>query len=175
MLVRFVTSNILIVTGDPHFLDRLANWALWRVIFDRMWTEYTLYYLTARCTQTFDTYHIHRTNLSSYNTSASLDFYGLSVWWQTDWTSYTRQQLVESVVNGLQWRQTEISRNNGQTIVDSSRTTRHLFTVLQGRQYINPDHFHQLLYPFFRRFLQQHPNTQLLVGILDQMSENLMR
>ncbi len=159
--------------GDRNFLNKLANWALWRIIFDRMWTEYTLYYLTARCTETFDTYHFHRTTLSS--SLPSINFYGPSVWWRTDWTSYTRFQLVELVNIGLKWRQKEIDEQNGRIIIDQSMNTHYLFTVLQGRQYINPNLYHQLFYPLFIKYLKKQNNTQQLVRILDNMSEQLIR
>jgi len=168
----------MIFIGDRKFLNKLANWALWRVISGRMWTEYTLYYLTAQCTKTFDTYHFHRTKLSSSSSPHSLpsiDFYGFSVWWRTDWTSYTRFQLVELVNTGLKWRKKEMDEQNGQTIIDKSMNIHHLFTVLQGRQYIDPNLYHQLLYPLFIKYLKQQENTQELVKILDNMSIQLIR
>jgi hypothetical protein len=140
-----------------------------------MWTEYTLYFLTAQCTNTFDTYHFHRTTLSSSNSLPPISFYGLSVWWRTDWTSSTRSQLVELINIGLKWRQNEINQKVGRTIIDTSMNTHHLFTVLQGRQYINPNLYHQLFYPIFIEFLKQQDHTQELVKILDNMSEQLIR
>ena len=140
-----------------------------------MWTEYTLYYLTARCTNIFDKYHFHRTTLSSSNSLPSINFYGLSVWWRTDWTSYTRYQLNESIIIGLKWRQKELNQTNGRTIVDTAMHTHHLFTVLQGRQYIDPNLYHQLFYPLFIKFLKQQSNTQELVKILNNMSKELIK
>jgi hypothetical protein len=134
-----------------------------------MWTEYTLYYLTARCTRTFDVYHINRTNISSPRS-----FYGLSVWWKTDWTSYTRQHLTELIQHGLEWREKEMNRSQGRTINDSSQITRYLFTVLQGRQYVNPNQYHYLFYPHFRTFLKRQYRMQQLVNILDKMTAQLV-
>jgi hypothetical protein len=139
-----------------------------------MWTEYTLYYLTARCTKTFDTYHFHRTPLSSSDSLPPLNFYGLSVWWRTDWTSYTRHELVELVNIGLKWRQKEIHTKNGRAIIDTSMNIHNLFTVLQGRQYINSNLYHELLYPLFIKYLKQQHQTEELVKILDNMSEELI-
>ncbi|CAF4676527.1 unnamed protein product [Rotaria sp. Silwood1] len=103
--------------GDRSFLNVLANWALWRTPFGRMWTEYTLYYLTALCTGIFNSYHFHRANTSSI---PALNLYGLSVWWPTDWNSFSRDQLLKSANAGLRWRQKEIDNNNGAPIIDSS-------------------------------------------------------
>jgi hypothetical protein len=161
--------------GDKQFLNKLANWALWRIISGRMWTEYTLYYLTAQCTQTFDTYHSHHRTSTSSNSSSSLHFYGLSVWWRTDWTSYTRSQLVHLIHIGLKWRQKEIHENHGRTIIDSSMNIHSLFTVLQGRQYINPNSYHHLFYPLFIKHLKGQHDTQELAKILDDMSDRLIR
>ncbi|CAF0968089.1 unnamed protein product [Adineta steineri] len=153
--------RLQILYGHRRFLNKLANWALWRVIFDRMWTEYTLYYLTAQCTKTFDTYHFHR--------SSNLNFYGLSVWWRTDWTSFTRYQLIDLINIGLERRKKEINITNNLLM-----NTHSLFTVLQGRQYINPNLYHQLFYPLFIKYLQQQHNTLGLVKILNKMCEQLI-
>lgn len=136
-----------------------------------MWTEYTLYYLTAQCTKTFDRYHFHPTNVSL----SKMNFYGLSVWWRTDWTSYTRFQLVELIDIGLKWRKKEMNEQNGRTIIDRSMNTHYLFTVLQGRQYINPNLYHELFYPLFIKYLKLQDNTKILVEILENMSEQLIR
>jgi hypothetical protein len=135
-----------------------------------MWTEYTLYYFTARCTETFDNYHFHRTNSSSV---PSLNLYGLSVWRETDWTSSIRYQLLESVDAGLRWRRKEIDDADGAPIIDSSANTHNLFTVLQSRAAINQILFHNLFYPKFIEHLIQRHNTQKLVKILDEMATQL--
>ena len=161
--------------GDEHFLNKLANWALWRLLLGRMWTEYTLYYLTARCTQTFDLHHFHLKIQRPQNSSSSkVDFYGLSVWWQTDWNSFTREELLESIEHGLAWREKELNQTSGRLLNDASPRTHHLFTVLQGRQYIDPNLYHQLFYPLFRQFLRRHRSTLKLGEILDRMAEALM-
>jgi hypothetical protein len=148
-------------------LNKLANWALWRARSGRMWTEYTLYYVTARCTETFDNYHFHRVNSLSM---PSLNLYGLSVWWKTDWTSFTQYQLLESVDDGLRWRQKEIDNADGAPIVNSSMKTHNLFTVLQSHVAIDQTLFHKLFYPRFMNHLIQRHNTQKLVKILDEMT-----
>jgi hypothetical protein len=132
-----------------------------------MWTEYTLYYYVARCTGTFDNYHFRPTNSSSM---PSLNFYGLSIWWTTDWTSSARRQLLESVDAGLRWRRKEIDNAVGAPIVDSSVHTHNLFTVLQSRVTINQTQFHKLFYPRFIDHLIQRHKTQKLVKILDEMA-----
>lgn len=151
-------------------MNKLANWALWRARSGRMWTEYTLYYFTARCTETFDNYHFHRTNSSSV---PSLNLYGLSVWRKTDWTSSARYQLLESVDAGLRWRRKEIDDADGAPIIDSSVNTHNLFTVLQSRAAINQILFHKLFYPKFIEHLIQRHNIQKLVKILDEMATQL--
>jgi hypothetical protein len=132
-----------------------------------MWTEYTLYYFTARCTGTFDNYHFHRANSSSV---PSLNLYGPSVWWQTDWTSFARHQLLEFVDAGLRWRRKEIDNADGAPVVDSSANTHNLFTVLQSRAAINQILFHKLFYPRFIEHLTQRHKTQKLVKVLDEMT-----
>lgn len=161
--------------GDKNFLNKLANWALWRIIFDRMWTEYTLYYLTAQCTKTFDKFHFHRTKLPSRDSWTSLNFYGLSVWWYTDWTSFTRYRLVELVRIGLAWRQKEITQKHGQAMLDESMNTHDLFTVLQGRQYVNPNLYHELFYPLYIEHLKRLDNSKDLVALLGNMSRTLIK
>ncbi|CAF3310817.1 unnamed protein product [Rotaria sp. Silwood2] len=151
-----------------------VNWGLWRTFVGRMWTEYTLYYLTARCTHTFDTYHFHYTT-SSLNSLGSVNLGGLSVWSYDDWTSLKRRQLFELVNAGLKWRRKEINEVDGQLIVDNSTTTHGLFSVLQGRQNINPNLFHQLLYPLFIEYLKQQHDTQQIVTIINRMSEQLIQ
>lgn len=162
------SSSSFFSKGNQHFLNKLANWALWRIIFDRMWTEYTLYYLTAQCTKTFQQYHFR-------STTQKINFYGLSVWWRTDWSSYTRFQLLELIHLGLKWREKEMNETNGRTIIDKSIHTHYLFTVLQGRQYINPNLYHKLFYPIFIKYLKQYDNTQGLIEILEIMSERLVK
>ncbi|CAF4305668.1 unnamed protein product, partial [Rotaria sp. Silwood2] len=85
----------------------------------------------------------------------SVNLGGLSVWSYDDWTSLKRRQLFELVNAGLKWRRKEINEVDGQLIVDNSTTTHGLFSVLQGRQNINPNLFHQLLYPLFIEYLKQ--------------------
>lgn len=159
----------MIYLGDRHFLNKLANWALWKVLFDRMWTEYTLYYLTGRCTRLFDSYHFHRVS-----SMPSLDFYGISVWWRTDWTSFTRSQLLDSIHQGLKWRRKELDKHEGRSLFDLSMSTHYLFTVLQGRQYINPKSYHRLFYPIYLDYLKHQNHTKRLVEILENMTENLV-
>ncbi|CAF3517068.1 unnamed protein product [Rotaria socialis] len=153
--------------GDRSFLNILANWALWRTPFGRMWTEYTLYYLTARCTDTFNSHHFHRANTSSV---PPINLYGPSVWWATDWTSFLRYQLLDSAKAGLQWRQKEIDNGDGASIIDSSVKAINLFTVLQSRATVNQALFHTLLYPLFIDHLAHRKNSQKLLEILNRMT-----
>ena len=152
--------------GDQIFLNKMANWALWRAIFGYMWTEYTLYYLTARCTGTFDYYHFHRSNSSS---APPLNLYGPSVWWRTDWTSFLRYQLLEAAHTGIQRRQKEFDNGDGKPIVDTSPKPNNLFTVLQSHTPINQTLFHALLYPVFINHLIHRQYAQQVVNILNQM------
>ena len=71
--------------------------------------------------------------------------------------------------------QKELNETYGRTIIDKSLNTHHLFTVLQGRQYINPNLYHELFYPLYINFLKQQSNTQELVKILNDMSKKLIR
>ena len=97
----------------------MANWALWRLIVGRMWTEYTLYYLTGRCTKLFDTYHIHHSDIPASRAFPSLSLYGFSIWALGEWTSENRQRLVETIEHGLNWRTREVEQSAGRAIVDA--------------------------------------------------------
>jgi hypothetical protein len=153
----------------------MANWALWRLIFGRMWTEYSLYYLTARCTNIFDQYHVHYTNISSSRFFPALNLYGFSIWSSNDWTTTNQQQLVNMIEHGLQWRRQELEQAHGQAINDTSRQIRALFTILQGRHNVNPEEYHQLLYPIYIRYLKQRNETKTLVELLNTMTGVLIK
>jgi hypothetical protein len=139
-----------------------------------MWTEYTLYYLTARCTKIFDKYHFHYKTLSSLNSLPRLNLYGLSIWSLNDWTSNNQNRLVEFINVGLKWRRKEIDEANGQAIIDKSVDIHSLFSVLQGRHNVDPKLYHQLFYPLYIRYLKQQNHTEKLVKILDKMCEKLI-
>ena len=159
--------------GDERFLNKMANWALWRLIAGRMWTEYTLYFLTARCTKIFDQYHFHYNTLPASHSLPKLNLYGLSIWSLGDWTAKNQNQLVESIRMGLKWREKEIKEANGQAIIDKSMDTHSLFSVLQGRHDVDPKFYHQLFFPLYIQYLQQQNQTQQLIKILNYMSEQL--
>lgn len=154
-------------------MNKLANWGLWRMLVSKMWTEYTLYFITGRCTNTFDMHHFHYTT-SSLNSSGTVNLCGLSVWSYDDWTSSIRNQLRDLVINGLRWRRREIEQADGGLIIDHSAIAHGLFTVLQGRQNINPNLFHQLLYPLFIIYLKEHNSTKQIAHILDLISKQLI-
>ena len=154
--------------GD--FLPTMANWALWRLMFGGMWTEYTLYYLTGRCTNTFDTYHVHHSNLSSNDSLPALNLYGHSIWSSVDWTPTSRQYLRASIERGLKWRRREIEQANGHAVLDTSSKVHSLFTVLQGRHNVDPVLYHENFYPLFIEYLKQQKNAEELVVLLDTMS-----
>ncbi|CAF3564396.1 unnamed protein product [Rotaria sp. Silwood1] len=116
-------------------------------------------------------YHFHRSNTSSV---PPLQFYGPSVWWYTDWTSFTRHRLIESINIGLQWRRQEIDEADGAPIANLWTTSHDLFTILQGRQNINPILYHKLFYPMFIQHLKQRHGSQQLVRTLDEMAEQLI-
>ncbi len=160
--------------GDKKFLNKMANWALWRLLVGRMWTEYTLYYLTASCTKIFDKYHFHYKTLSSSNSLPRLNLYGLSIWSLNDWTSNNQNRLIEFINMGLKWRRKEIDEANGQAIIDKSMDTHSLFTVLQGRHNVDPKLYHQLFYPLYIRYLKQKNHTEKLIKVLDKMCEKLI-
>lgn len=161
--------------GDEHFLTTMANWRLWRLIFGHMWTEYTLYYLTARCTKLFDTYHIHHSNIPASRSFPALSLYGFSIWAFSEWNTANRQRLINTIEQSLNWRRRELEQNSGQAIVNSSETSHSLFTVLQGRQNIDPYLYHQAFYPLFIRHLQERNPTGHLVELLNQMTEQLVK
>lgn len=160
--------------GEKKFVYKMANWALWRLLYGGMWTEYTLYFLTARCTRIFDTYHFHHSTLSSSNSMPALNLYGHSIWSAVDWTSHNQNQLIQSINTGLKWRQKEIEENNGQAIIDKSIGIHSLFTVLQGRHGVNPKLYHQLFYPLYIKYLQQQNQTEILVKMLNSMTNKLV-
>lgn len=149
-------------SGKKQFLNKLANWYLWRLFFGRMWTEYTLYYLTGKCTKTFDLHHVDSETLSKRNITWSVDLYGPSIWWRTDWTSYNRKILRQLVLDGLDKRKRK-STSYGQ-----------LFMVLQGRQYVDPKLFHELFFPCYRQQLAQSTKNGKLLEILDHMTSVLL-
>jgi hypothetical protein len=151
----------------------MANWALWRLLYGRMWTEYTLYYLTARCTQIFDTYHFHHSTITPSKSYPSLNLYGFSIWALSDWTTDNRHRLIELINMGLKWRQKEIEQ--GQTIIDRSIDTHSLFTVIQGRRKVNPNLYHQSFYPLYIQYLKQQNQTEKLIEILDNMTKHLIK
>ncbi|CAF1053408.1 unnamed protein product [Didymodactylos carnosus] len=157
--------------GHQHYLIRLANWKLINLIWGSMWTEYTIYFLTSECTQTFHTNHFHMAP-----SMPPLNLYGLSVYYSTDWHSFNRNQLREIVKTGLKWRQKEFEF--GSSIIDYSQK-RSLFTVLQGRQYINPILFHKLLYPLYIEHLKLRNSTSTIVeqtiNLLDNMVKQLIK
>jgi len=161
--------------GDEQFLNKMANWALWRLVIGRMWTEYTLYFLTASCTQIFDTYHFHYNGISTYFPMPAINLYGFSIWSLNDWTTKNKNRLVESITKGLKWRQKEIKEADGQVIIDKSVNVHSLFTVLQGRHNVNPKLYHELFYPLYIQYLQQQQNkTARLVQILNNMTKKLV-
>ncbi len=160
--------------GDERFLNKMANWALWRLLVGRMWTEYTLYYLTARCTKIFDRYHFHYDTLSSSNSLPRLNLYGLSIWSLDDWTSKNQNRLIEFINMGLKWRQKEFNEANSQAIIDNSVDVHSLFSVLQGRHRVDPKLYHQLFYPLYIQYLQQQNQTESLIKILNKMCEELI-
>ena len=157
--------------GD--FLPTMANWALWRLMFGGMWTEYTLYFLTARCTNTFDTYHVHHSNLSATDPFPALNLYGHSIWSSVDWTPKSRQYLRASIERGLEWRRREIEQAKGQAILDTSTKMHSLFTVLQGRHSVDPVLYHENFYPLFIEYLKQQKDAQELIVLLNTMSRQL--
>ncbi|CAF0997567.1 unnamed protein product [Adineta steineri] len=160
--------------GDEHFLNKMANWALWREIFGYMWTEYTLYFLTGRCTKIFDTYHTDNSALSSSNSIARVELTGFSIWSHLDWTVKNQNKLIESIKNGLRWRQKEIAEANGQAITDKSTSMHNLFTVLQGRHNVDPKLYHQYFYPIYIKYLQQQKQSDKLILTLNNMTRKLV-
>ncbi len=159
--------------GDQKFLNKMANWALWRLIAGRMWTEYTLYFLTARCTKIFDQYHFHYDTLSSTHSLPRLNLYGLSIWSLDDWTTKNQNRLVEFIKMGLKWREKEIKEANGQAIIDKSVDVHSLFSVLQGRHNVDPKFYHQLFFPLYIQYLQQQNRAKELIRILNDMAKEL--
>lgn len=119
----------------------------------------------------FDSYHFHRANISSM---PPINLYGPSVWWSTDWTSFLRNQLLESAKAGLRWRQKEIDSADGAPVIDSSMSTINIFTVLQSRATMNQTLFHILLYPLFIEHLRQQKNSQALLEILNRMTNRFV-
>lgn len=103
-----------------------------------------------------------------------INLYGPSVWWSTDWTSFLRNQLLESAKAGLRWRQKEIDSADGAPVIDSSMSTINIFTVLQSRATMNQTLFHILLYPLFIEHLRQQKNSQALLEILNRMTNRFV-
>jgi hypothetical protein len=179
ILSRTIALNTLCrlqkLYSDENFLNRMANWAVWRVIFGRMWTEYTLYYLAASCTQSFDTYHFHYSTLSSSNSFPALNLYGFSIWSNKEWTLNNQDRLVESIKTGLKWRRKEIDEADGQAIIDKSTDIHSLFSVLQARHGVDPNSYHKLTYPLYIKYLKQQTHTDKLIKILNNMSKKLIK
>ncbi|CAF1577808.1 unnamed protein product, partial [Adineta steineri] len=157
--------------GDETFLTKMANWELSPHRPDHIWTEYTLYFITGRCTQLFDTYHIDDSALLSTNSMPKVNFYGLSIWSDKDWTKENQNKLIDSINNGLRWRQKEIDEANGQAIIDKSVNGHSLFTVLQGRQNVTSKVYHQYFYPLYMKYLQQQKRMDRLVPMLEYMAQ----
>ena len=160
--------------GDEKFLNKMANWALWRILMGRMWTEYTLYYLTARCTNIFDQYHFHYDTMSSMDSLPRLNLYGLSIWSLDDWTSKNQNRLIQSITTGLKWRRKELLEAHGQAIIDKSVNIHSLFSVLQGRHNVNPKFYHQLFFPLYIQYLKQQNQPENLIKLLNQMADQLI-
>ncbi len=160
--------------GDENFLNKMANWALWRLFIGGMWTEYTLYYLTARCTKSFDEHHFHYSTLSSSDSIPFLNLCGFSVWTDKEWTINNQNRLIELINQGLKWRQKEMNEADGQAIIDKSIDTHSLFAVLQGRHGVNPNLYHELVYPLYIKYLKQQNQTDKIIEILNLMSDKLI-
>ncbi|CAF1077149.1 unnamed protein product [Adineta ricciae] len=156
------------------FLTIMAKWYYWRLLFGRMWTEYTLYFLTARCTNIFDLYHFHHSSLPSSSTVPVLNLYGLSIWGLSDWTTKNQNHLVEAINKGLKWRRKEMEEYNGQGIIDKTTNIHSLFTVLQGRHQVDPKLYHELFYPLYIEYLQKQKQTEKLLHILNNMVKTLI-
>lgn len=154
--------------GDERFLNKMANWALWRLLAGRMWTEYTLYYLTARCTNIFDHYHFHYKTLSSI---PKLNLYGFSIWSSNDWTQKNQNRLIELINSGLKWRRKEV---DGQVLIDKTTDIHSLFSILQGKHYVNPKLYHEIFYPLYIQYLKGQNQTEKLIKILDKMCEKFL-
>ncbi|CAF0802646.1 unnamed protein product [Adineta steineri] len=157
--------------GDETFLTKMANWALSPPIPEHMWTEYTLYYITGRCTQLFDTYHIDDSALLSSNSMPKVNLNGLSIWSDKDWTKENQNKLIDSINNGLRWRQKEIDEANGQAIIDKLINEHSLFTVLQGRHNVDTKLYHQYFYPLYMKYLQQQKQMDKLVPLIEYMAQ----
>ncbi|UJR15475.1 hypothetical protein I4U23_002418 [Adineta vaga] len=160
--------------GEKTFLTTMAKWSYWRLLFGRMWTEYTLYFLTARCTELFDLYHFQHSSIASSNSFPTLNLYGLSIWGLSDWTTDNQNRLIEAIEKGLKWRRKEFNEANGQHIIDKSAAVHSLFTVLQGRHRVDPKFYHQLFYPLYVKHLEEQNQTVNLMNILNTMTKNLM-
>ena len=160
--------------GDDKFLNKMANWALWRLFTGRMWTEYTLYYLAARCTKSFDEHHFHHSTLSSSDSIPFINLCGFSIWSDTDWTINNQNRLTELINQGLKWRQKEMNEADGQAIIDKSVDTHGLFSVLQGRHGVDPNLYHKLVYPLYIKYLKQQNQTDKIIEILNLMSDKLI-
>ena len=150
----------------------MLDWEIVRLVKGYMWTEYTMYYLTARCTDLFNRYHVDDT-LPSKNTTVRFNLYGLSVWSLADWHIQNQKRLVNIIQQGLHWRQKEIRENHHQPIDDNSGEIHGLFTVLQAHYHVDPQSYHRLFYPLFQQYLSKSNETYALSQLINQMSENL--
>lgn len=145
----------------------MANWALWKLVSGGMWTEYTLYYLTGRCTNIFDQYHIHHDTFSSINSIPKVNLYGFSIWSSNDWTNENQKRLIKLIHSGLKWRHKELN----EILTNKSVDSHSLFSVLQGKHYVNPKLYHDIFYPLYIQYLKKQNQTDNLIKILDQMCE----
>lgn len=164
----------MIVLGDEQFLNRMAFWGMQRLIFGDMWTEYTLYYLTGRCTKLFDRYHIHYSNFPPSSTFPRLSLTGFSIWSSVDWTVQNQKKLIKNVQDGLLCHEKEWQTNKSEGIRDDSKVVHGLFTVLQGRHGVDPLEYHRLLYPIYSTELRKRHRTKTLSELLDEMVMRLI-
>ena len=153
--------------GDEQFLNRMSSWKFSNESSASMWTEYTLYYLTGRCTKTFDRYHILPSS------SPRLNLYGFSVWSANDWTTKNQQQLIKAVQHGLAWREKELETTDGRRVYDQTSKVKDFFMVLQSHHGVAPNDYHQLFYPLFLNHLKRRDAARKLVEILESMTSTL--
>ncbi|CAF1612677.1 unnamed protein product, partial [Didymodactylos carnosus] len=133
------------------------------------WTEYTLYYIYAKCKHILYKYHTINRIVNNHN----VNFYSsLSIWKAAEWYKENKQlEIIKSINNGLN---DLFNCINNKTIKNNN--DKDLFIVLQTNSGISEQIFHKYLFPLFLNYLNlsmtkvnnDHNNVYQLFKNLEQ-------
>lgn len=129
-----------------------------------------MYYSTARCTKSFDSFHLRQQ--LSFNSSSIVKRNGLSIWTPMLWTAKNRNWLKDLIEKGLRRREKEDKENDGEILIDHGEHIHSLFTVLQCRHGVSPKFYHSNFYPIFISYLNRSIKHTSLAKLLNHLSDS---